>query len=131
MGFKATGLDYSKWAANYCSQLGFEIRQGSLLGQWPEAEFETRGPINVSATQLRLCPPKLLRDAWPIWCLDSHLWQFTARQICKLVRQTGFQTFTCRTLHGYTPDSWVKRKLLDCAAIYGFADGCNIIAIKS
>ena len=38
--------------------------------------------------------------------------------------------FTCTTLHGYTPDSQIKRKLLDWAAAAGFGDGCNIVAVK-
>jgi SAM-dependent methyltransferase len=157
LGFNATGLDYSRWAANYCSQLGFEVRHGSLLGQWPEGEcfdivhcshtiehvpdpvaylqemfriLKPAGQLMLALPNYASVPRMLLRDAWATWCLDSHLWQFTARQIRGLVKQAGFRVFSCKTLHGYTPDSLLKRKLLDWAAIYGYGDGCNIVAIK-
>jgi len=38
MGFEVTGLDFSRWAAEHCGQLGFPTRFGSLIGQWKESE---------------------------------------------------------------------------------------------
>ena len=157
LGFKPTGLDYSHWAVEYCRRLGFETREGSIIGQWSEGSiFDV---IHCSHTiehvpdpmayiseicrllgaggQLLLAFPNyasvqriILREKWGPWCLDSHLWQFTAAQMCRLLRQQGFDIASCRTLHGYSPDSAVKRKLLDWAASAGFGDGCNIVAVK-
>ena len=63
-------------------------------------------------------------------CLDSHLWQFTAAQMRWLLRAQGFTIFSCRTLHGYSPDSALKRRLLDAGVACGLGDGCNIVAVK-
>jgi 2-polyprenyl-3-methyl-5-hydroxy-6-metoxy-1,4-benzoquinol methylase len=157
IGFDAVGVDYSKWAADYSRQLGFETRHGSLLGQWDEREvFEVihcshtiehvPDPIAYIAEMYRLLKPGgqlmlampnyasvprvMLGEKWPTWCLDSHLWQFTASQMRSILRRAGFTIFSCRTLHGYTPDSRLKKKLLDLAASLGFGDGCNIVAVK-
>jgi len=157
MGFAATGLDYSKWAAEHCTKLGFETRHGSLLGQWDEGEVfdvihcchtieHVPDPVAYCAEMFRLIkhggqvmmafpnyasfPRWVLREKWGAWCLDSHLWQFTASQVCRLLRQQGFTIFQCRTLHGHTPDSHFKRRVLDLAALLGVADGCNIVAVK-
>jgi 2-polyprenyl-3-methyl-5-hydroxy-6-metoxy-1,4-benzoquinol methylase len=157
LGFTPTGLDYSKWAVDFCKQLGFETRYGSILGQWDEGEVfdvihcchtieHVSDPIAYLAEMHRLLKPggqlmlafpnyasiprMLLREAWPTWCLDSHLWQFTASQMCRILRRAGFSIFSCRTLHGYSPDSYLKRKLLDLGATLGFGVGCNIVAVK-
>lgn len=157
MGFKATGLDYSKWAVDHCRGLGFDVRHGSLLGQWPEngvfdvvhcshtiehvpdpiAYLKEMYRLTKPGGQLMLAFPNyasvprlMLGKNWGTWCLDSHLWQFTAAQMRGLLKKENFQIFSTRTLHGYTPDSSLKRQLLDFAAALGFGDGCNIIAVK-
>lgn len=157
MGFAVTGLDYSHWAADYCRSLGFEVREGSLLGQWSDhGVFEVihcshtiehvPDPIAYLREMYRLLKPggqlmlafpnyasvprALLNEKWGTWCLDSHLWQFTAAQMRGLLRTEGFRIFTWRTLHGYSPDSNLKRLLLDVSSALGFGDGCNIVAIK-
>jgi 2-polyprenyl-3-methyl-5-hydroxy-6-metoxy-1,4-benzoquinol methylase len=157
LGFTSIGLDYSQWAAEYCTKLGFETRHGSLLGQWADGErFDiihcshtiehVPDPISYLAEIHRLLKPGgqlmlafpnyasfpriALGRKWGAWCLDSHLWQFTARQMCRLLREQGFSIFICRTLHGYSPDSDLKKKALDLASSLGFGDGCNIIAVK-
>jgi 2-polyprenyl-3-methyl-5-hydroxy-6-metoxy-1,4-benzoquinol methylase len=157
MGFAVTGLDYSKWAAELCARLGFETRHGSLLGQWEKAEVfdvihcshtiehvpdpvaylremhrlvKSGGQLMMAFPNYASFPRWVLREKWGPWCLDSHLWQFTAAQMCRLLRQQGFTIFTCRTLHGYTPDSRFKRRVLDLAASMGAGDGCNIVAVK-
>ena len=158
MGFIATGLDYSKWAADHCAGLGFETRHGSLFGQWEEgAQFDVihcshtiehvpdpaaylremarllapGGQLMLALPNYASLPRILLREKWPVWCLDSHLWQFTASQIQRLVSATGLRVISCRTLHGYTPDSPLKKKLLDLGASLGWGDGCNLIADKA
>jgi 2-polyprenyl-3-methyl-5-hydroxy-6-metoxy-1,4-benzoquinol methylase len=157
LGFIPTGLDFSKWAADHCSQLGFETRQGSLLGQWEkEGVFDVihcshtiehvpdpvayvremsrlikaGGQVMMAMPNYASLPRLMLGAKWGTWCLDSHLWQFTAAQMCRILRAEGFQIFSVRTLHGYTPDSRLKRRLLDHAATAGFGDGCNIVAVK-
>jgi 2-polyprenyl-3-methyl-5-hydroxy-6-metoxy-1,4-benzoquinol methylase len=157
MGFQPVGLDYSKWAANHCAHLGFETRRGSLLGQWTEGDcfdivhcshtiehvpdpltylqemlrlLKSSGQLMLAMPNYASLPRVLLRERWGTWCLDSHLWQFTARQMQRLLVQIGFQIFSCKTLHGYTPNSALKRKLLDWGALAGFGDGCNIVAVK-
>jgi len=156
MGFDVTGLDYSQWAADYCAKLGFATRQGSLIGQWPEGElfdvihcshtiehvpdpvayFQEMHRLLKPGGQLMLaCPnyaslPRLvLREKW-IWCLDSHLWQFTARQVRRLITAQGFIVISSRTVHGYTPNSCWKKQALDISAALGFADGLNLIALR-
>jgi 2-polyprenyl-3-methyl-5-hydroxy-6-metoxy-1,4-benzoquinol methylase len=158
MGFDAIGLDYSKWAAEHCARLGFETRHGSLLGQWPEpAIFDVvhcchtiehvPDPLAYIREMHRLIKPGgqlmmafpnyasiqrvILRDKWGPWCLDSHLWHFTAVQMRRLLRENGFAIASWRTLHGYTPDRPLKKRLLDIAAIVGFGDGCNIVAVRT
>jgi 2-polyprenyl-3-methyl-5-hydroxy-6-metoxy-1,4-benzoquinol methylase len=158
MGFVVTGLDYSKWAVDYCRGLGFDIRHGSLLGQWdsgnlfdvihcshtiehvpdPIAYLREMHRLLRSGCQLMLAfpnyaslPRMILQKRWGTWCLDSHLWQLTASQMKRILRAQDFRIFSCRTLHGYTPDSELKRKLLNAGAKLGFGDGCNIIAVKA
>ena len=158
MGFEVTGLDYSKWAADHCVSLGFQTHHGSLFGQWEQGEkfdvihcshtiehvpdpvaylremyrlLAPGGQLMLAFPNYASLPRVLLREKWTAWCLDSHLWQFTMSQICRLLRAEGFGIFSQRTLHGYTPDSALKRRLLDVAAACGFGDGCNIIAGKA
>lgn len=64
------------------------------------------------------------------WCHDSHLWNFTTFQMCNMLRKGGFSIFSFRTLHGYTPDSRLKRRTLDLAASLESGDECNIIAAR-
>lgn len=157
MGFIPTGLDYSQWAADQCAQLGFTTRHGSLIGQWTESDrFDVihcshtiehvPDPMSYLREFHRLLKPDchlmisfpnyasiqriVLGDKWGPWCLDSHLWQFTARQMCRLLKQNGFTILSSRTPHGYTPDSQLKTRLLNVASALGFGDGCNIIALK-
>ncbi|HEY1582734.1 MAG TPA: class I SAM-dependent methyltransferase [Chthoniobacterales bacterium] len=157
LGFEATGLDYSQWAVDYCRQLGFETRHGSLIGQWEDAEMfdvihcshtiehvpdpavyisemhrllRPNGQLMLAFPNYASFPRWTLRANWGAWCLDSHLWQFTAAQMRRLLRQMDFRITSCRTLHGYTPDSALKKKVLDLAALFRVGDGCNIIATK-
>jgi SAM-dependent methyltransferase len=157
LGFTATGIDLSKWAANYCARLGFETRHGTLIDQWTEEDIfdvihcshtiehvpdpisyiqemrrllKTGGHLMLAFPNYASLPRFLLRKNWATLCLDSHLWQFTSRQMRRLLRRHGFAVFSLRTLHGYSPDSAFKRRLLDLAAAIGYGDGCNIVATK-
>lgn len=158
MGFVPVGLDFSKWAANHCKTLGFETREGSLVGQWEAGDvfdvihcchtiehvpdpvaylremyrlLKPGGQVMMAMPNYASIPRLLLREKWLTWCLDSHLWQFTAAQMCGLLKAEGFTIFTCHTPHGYSPDSLLKRRLLDLGATLGYGDGCNIVAVKS
>ena len=157
LGFFVTGLDYSKWAVEHCRGLGFNVRHGSLLSQWENAAIfdvihcshtieHVPDPIAYVKEMFRLLKPGghlmlafpnyasvprvVLQKKWGIWCLDSHLWQFTSRQMKRILTDEGFSICSCHNLHGYTPDSRLKRKLLDLGAKLGLGDGCNIIAVK-
>ena len=88
------------------------------------------GQLMLAFPNYASLPRFLLGDQSGIWCLNSHLWQFTAAQMCGLLRARPFWITSCRTLHGYSPDSMVKKQLLDWAAVLGWGDGCNIVAIK-
>jgi SAM-dependent methyltransferase len=157
-GFAVTGLDYSEWAAEYCRKQGFDVRCGSLLDQWQEGEIfdvihcshtiehvpdpvayiremhrllKSDGQLMIAFPNYASIQRVILGNRWGPWCLDSHLWHFTGGQMCKLLRNHGFIVASCRTLHGYTPDSPLKKRLLDLAALAGYGDGCNIIATKA
>jgi 2-polyprenyl-3-methyl-5-hydroxy-6-metoxy-1,4-benzoquinol methylase len=156
MGFDATGLDFSRWATEHCAKLGFVTRLGSLINQWSEAGLfdiihcshtiehvpdpiayfqemyrllKPRGHLMLSCPNYYSLPRLLLREKW-IWCLDSHLWQFTAWQVRKLLVAQGFEIVFSRTHHGSSPNNFWKKKALDLAASLGFADGLNIIALR-
>jgi hypothetical protein len=64
-----------------------------------------------------------------IWRLDSHLWQFTAKQVRSLLVSCGFKIVSIRTHHGHSPNKRWKKWLLDISAALGFADGLNIVAV--
>jgi 2-polyprenyl-3-methyl-5-hydroxy-6-metoxy-1,4-benzoquinol methylase len=157
LGFVPTGLDYSKWAYDLCVSLGFEMRHGSLLGQWPEGQrfdivhcshtiehvpdpvvyvqemyhlLKPGGHLMLACPNYASLPRLILGDKWGTWCLDSHLWQFTKAQVERMLRQTGFRILTARTLHGYVPDSLLKKRLLDLGASLGFGDGLNVVALR-
>jgi 2-polyprenyl-3-methyl-5-hydroxy-6-metoxy-1,4-benzoquinol methylase len=152
-----TGLDYSQWACDYCSKLGFTTRQGSLIGQWEQPAlfdiihcchtiehvpdpvaylWEMHRLLKPGGQLMLACPnylsvPRLvLGDKW-IWFLDSHLWQFTAGQISRLLTKTGFQVVSLRTHHGLAPQKRWKKWILDTSAAAGFGDGLNTISLRS
>lgn len=156
MGFDPTGLDLSRWATEHCAKLGFVVRLGSLVNQWPEPGLfdvihcchtieHVPDPIAYFREMYRLLKPgghlmlafpnyysipRLLQgDQW-IWCLDSHLWQFTNKQVKKLLAAQGFEIVFARTHHGMSPNNFWKRKALDLSAFLGFADGANIVALR-
>lgn len=157
LGFHPVGLDYSNWAVKHCRKLGFEVLHGSLVGQWETGEqfdivhcshtiehvpdpilylnemhrlLKKNGHLMLACPNYGSLPRVILRDRWGTYCLDSHLWQFTARQMRKLLEKVGFRVLILRTLHGFDPDSHMKRRVLDLAALAGFGDGLNIIAIR-
>ena len=155
MGFETEGLDYSSWAANHCRALGFKTRAGSLLGQWPEGgQFDV---IHISHTIEHVPDPvaylmemhRLLRPGghlmlafpnfaslprlywqkkWPIWCLDSHLWQFSLSQMAAICRQLGFRVLVTNGLHGYKLRSHLLKSLFDLSQHFKLGDGAQIIA---
>ena len=154
MGFSATGLDYSQWATDYCAKLGFPTRQGSLIGQWEESEVfdiihishtiehvpdpmayirEMRRLLKPGGHLMLACPnyaslPRILqKDSW-IWCLDSHLWQFTAGQMRHFIESNGFDIVSLKTHHGQTPNNRWKKMALHLSQSWGYADGLNIVA---
>lgn len=158
MGFVATGLDLSQWAADHCRSLGFEARCGGLIGQWHEEGLfdvihcshtieHVPDPVAYLLEMHKLLVPGgLLMLAfpnynsmqrlywgkkWPIWCLDSHLWQFSLGQMATLCRRVGLQpTITC-ALHGYEVRSRVLKLIFDIGSNIRLGDGAQIIAQKA
>jgi 2-polyprenyl-3-methyl-5-hydroxy-6-metoxy-1,4-benzoquinol methylase len=155
MGFEVTGLDYSQWACDHCAKLGFSVRHGSLIGQWKESAVfdiihcchtiehvpdpvgyvrEMRRLLKPGGQLMLACPnyaslPRLVkREKW-LWCLDSHLWQFTARQVRAMLENNGFEVASLRTHHGLSPQTRWKKWLLDKSAALGFGDGLNVVAV--
>ncbi len=157
MKFDATGVDFSRWAVDYCAQLGFPTRHGSLIGQWKEPDvfdvihcshtiehvpdpvayikemyrlLKRGGQLMLACPNYASLPRVVFREKWGVWCLDSHLWQFTARQMRRILVSAGFAVASWRTLHGYAPQTPWKKWLLDKSAACGFGDGLNIIAVR-
>lgn len=62
--------------------------------------------------------------------LDSHLWQFSRKQMVKLIKHGGFDIFRARTLHGRNSDKQWKWIFWDAMASLGYSDGLNIVARK-
>lgn len=79
-------------------------------------------------------PRWILREKWTVWCLDSHLWQFTRSQMKRLLKSAGFEVVKVRTHHGFCPQTpWkrmVSRWVIDPGAALGYGDGMNIIALR-
>jgi len=157
MGFLVTGLDYSKWAANYCQDLGFETRHGSLLGQWSDGEqfdvvhsshtiehvpdpvaylmemhrlLAKGGYLMLAFPNYASIPRLYWQSKWPIWCLDSHLWQFTLQQMVGLCQQIGFQIVSTEALHGWKLRSKVLQVTFDVGQRFKLGCGAQIIAKK-
>ncbi|NJK90805.1 MAG: class I SAM-dependent methyltransferase [Blastochloris sp.] len=158
MGFVTTGLDYSKWACDCCTKLGHEVRCGSLEGAWPESgifdvihsshtiEHVPDPVVYISEFRRLLKPDGFLMLAfpnylslprfywgakWPIWCLDSHLWQFTLGQIESLLRINGFQIVESKALHGYKIRNPLLRYAFDLSELLRLGDGAQILAKPS
>lgn len=156
MGFEVTGLDFSRWAAEHCAKLGFPTRHGSLIGQWKESEvfdvihcchtvehvpdpvaylqemhrlLKRGGQLMLACPNYASLPRVVFKEKWVVWCLDSHLWQFTTAQMRRLLVSAGFTVVSIQTHHGYAPQTPWKKWLLDKSAAFGFGDGLNIIAI--
>jgi len=139
------------------SRLGLPTRHGSLIGQWQEAEvfdvihcshtiehvpdpvaylkemhrlLKRGGQLMLACPNYACLPRVVFREKWVVWCLDSHLWQFTTTQMRRLLTSAGFAVDSVQTHHGYAPRTPWKKWLLDKSAAFGFGDGLNIIAVR-
>lgn len=158
MGFVTTGLDYSKWACDYCGKLGHEVHCGSLIGAWQESGIfdvvhsshtieHVPDPVAYIQEFRRILKPdsflmlsfpnyfSLPRfywgKKWPIWCLDSHLWQFTLGQMERLLRQNGFRVVESKALHGYKLRNSTLQMAFDISELIRLGDGAQILAMPS
>ena len=157
MGFVAEGLDYSAWAADHCRALGFTSATGSLLGQWAEGEqfdvvhcshtiehvpdpvaylmemhrlLRPGGHLMLAFPNFASLPRLYWRKKWPIWCLDSHLWQFSLSQMEAICRQVGLRIIVTNGLHGYRLRNHWLQMLFDLSEHLKLGDGAQIIAQK-
>jgi 2-polyprenyl-3-methyl-5-hydroxy-6-metoxy-1,4-benzoquinol methylase/ribosomal protein L32 len=157
MGFDAEGLDYSAWAVDHCRSLGFRTTVGSLLGQWVEGErfdvvhcshtiehvpdpvaylmemhrlLRPGGHLMLSFPNFDSFPRLCWQKKWPIWCLDSHLWQFSLSQMKNICRQLGYTIILTNSLHGYQLHNHWLQMLFDLSEQLKFGDGAQIIAKK-
>jgi 2-polyprenyl-3-methyl-5-hydroxy-6-metoxy-1,4-benzoquinol methylase len=157
MGFDVTGFDVSQWAVDYCRKGGFASQcSASLMGLFKEEDFdvvhcshtiehvpdpvvylqEIHRVLKRGGILMLACPNFASIDRiiygkkWGIWCLDSHLWQFSRKQMVKLIKHGGFDIFRARTLHGRNSDKQWKWIFWDAMASLGYSDGLNIVARK-
>ena len=157
MGFAACGQDVSLWAANHCQSIGLDARHGNLIGQWQEEGVfdvihcshtieHVPDPFAYLLEFRRLLTPgghlmlafpnysSIQRmywgERWPIWCLDSHLWQFSLSQMERLCRRAGLQPRISRALHGYEVRSSLLKLVFDAGSHLRLGDGAQIIAQK-
>lgn len=158
MGFLPTGLDLSRWAADHCRNLGFESHCGSLVNHWATGDLfdvihcshtieHVTDPVSYLLEMRKLLVPGGLLmlafpnyqsvqrfywgKSWPIWCLDSHLWQFSLRQMVVLCKRVGLQPTIVRSLHGYRVKSKFLKAIFDIGSSLRLSDGAQIIAKKS
>jgi 2-polyprenyl-3-methyl-5-hydroxy-6-metoxy-1,4-benzoquinol methylase len=157
MGFDVTGFDVSKWSVEHACSMGYKAYlANNLKGVFAADEFdvvhcshviehvpnplllldELRFILQPGGLLMLACPnysslPRLIKGKnWGVWCLDSHLWQFTRKQMVNFLRSKSFKIISVRTLHGFSPDSRIKSKFLSLASTLGYGDGLNIIAQK-
>ncbi len=157
IGMTAEGFDVSKWSAQHCADQGFKTRCApSLIDAYAAESFDVvhcshtiehvPDPVRYIQEMYAILKPKgflmlscpnyasfervVFGRKWGIWCLDSHLWQFTKDQVVRLLKASRFTVASSRTLHGRCPQRRWKKTLLDVVALAGFSDGLNIIASK-
>lgn len=157
MGFEVTGFDVSQWAVDYCKSLGFEAQcSSSFIGFFDSEQFdvvhcchtiehvpdplayleEFNRVLKPGGILMLACPNfasierLIFGKKWGIWCLDSHLWQFSRKQMVRLIKKSGFDVFRVRTLHGRNSDKKWKWIFWDTMAALGYSDGLNIVARK-
>jgi len=157
IGMTVEGFDVSKWSAQHSAELGFKTHCAhSLVNVYAAESFDVvhcshtiehvADPVRYIQEMYAIlkrngflmlaCPNYaslervIFGRKWGIWCLDSHLWQFTKNQMVRLLKENGFTVWSSRTLHGRCPQSRWKKRLLDAGALAGFSDGLNIIASK-
>ena len=157
VGFDCVGFDVSKCSVDNAIKMGFEAKYGlDVANAFEDKSFHiihcsyviehVSNPmlflerlhsfLRPNGILMLACPnyaslPRLVKGkAWGLWCLDSHLWQFTKNQMVRLLKERNYRVAKVRTLHGQSPDSNFKRLILDIAALLGYGDGLNIIARK-
>ena len=157
LGFNCHGFDVSQFAVNFCRKKGFDCQQAETFGGlYPDERFDVvhcshviehvPDPVFLIGELYRItkpggicmlaCPnyrslPRLMKGKeWKIWCLDSHLWQFSLKQMIHLFKSRGFECLSAKTLHGWVPTSKFKRQALDYAALAGYGDAMTCLFLK-
>jgi hypothetical protein len=136
-GFRAEGLELSRWAANHARAQGFtvhteplEVRAGSsdryhVLTMWdviehlpdPREELAAARDLLVPGGRLHLSTidtgslvARLLGARWP-WLMDMHLVYFDRPTISALLEEAGFRVLDVGTYSHTVSSGYLLRKI--------------------
>lgn len=135
-GFRAEGLELSRWAAEHARDQGFTMRSETLeerarggeryqvVTMWdvvehfadPRAELaaafrllEPGGRLWLSTIDAGSLAARLLGGRWP-WLMDMHLFYFDRSNLSALLEETGFRVLVRRSYTHTVSADYLLRK---------------------
>jgi len=138
-GWKVTGIEPSRWAANYAlSDSGCEVINGSLEMVAPSIEEEydvvacwdvlehisdpaeglkiingllkTGGIVAISTLDTDTWFPRLLGRSWP-WIIEMHLFYFGSDIFQQMLREAGFDVLRVEPYRHYATLRYIYKKI--------------------
>jgi len=136
-GFRAEGLELSRWAADHARRSGFTVHSEPLvqraragtrydvLTMWdvlehlPDPREELRaarallgpgGRLHLSTIDTGSLIARLLGARWP-WLMDMHLVYFDRATLSALLEETGFRVLSIRTYSHTVSAGYLLRKV--------------------